>query len=98
MIITGKGFLDFTTKKFLKSLLQMNILIFFLSDFDVFGYEIFLDILFGSKMSIYENNNIPIVFRIGIDRNDVSLINKGKQELTKNEIIRLNKVLTREYF
>ena len=52
----------------------MNILIFFISDFDIFGYEIFLDLLFGSKLSIYENNNLPIIYRIGIDRNDINNI------------------------
>ena len=61
IIITGKGFPDYATKQFVKKLIceKPNLPVFFLGDFDPYGFDILCNYCFEIEMNIYEFDNIP---------------------------------------
>lgn len=54
--MTGKGYGDYATKQFLIELCKQrpDLVFLYMGDFDIYGMEIYLDYLFGSKKSSNE--------------------------------------------
>lgn len=107
IIITGKGYPDYLTKYFIKKLNNMlpSIPILYFGDYDPYGFEIYLNYLFGSKHSSRENdfmtvNNIKwvglrwdMIFRLKQNENHDSLIRLSNRDITK-----IKHLLVKEYF
>lgn len=72
LLITGRGYPDFTTKRFVKRLLEClpGCYFFYLGDFDPFGIDILLNYLFSTPLTVFENNNVPVIQPIGVDSSD----------------------------
>lgn len=70
----------------------------YLGDFDVHGFDIYLDYLFGSELSVFEVHGNPTLTHIGLNSVDVECFKKGKIEIGLNELIKIEKILNKKCF
>lgn len=67
VIVTGKGYPDYATKKFLKLLNYKypTLPIFFLGDSDPFGFDILCKYCFSTPLTMFEYDNLPSIAWLG---------------------------------
>jgi meiotic recombination protein SPO11 len=98
IVITGRGYPDYLTKVFVNKLSTLNIPIMYFGDCDPFGFDIYLNYLFGSKSSSRENSLLCTnnIHWIGLSHlefiNDSSLIT-----LTQEDVEKIDHILSKEY-
>ncbi|KAL4438797.1 hypothetical protein ABPG74_013470 [Tetrahymena malaccensis] len=108
VMITGKGYGDYTTKQFLKMLTanNPNSPLFYLGDFDPFGLDILFNYTFGSEHSVYQQDNLPNIHFLGLSCFDILDFNQRSDEkkfnfennLSKQDICKLDALTTKFQF
>lgn len=66
----------------------------YLGDFDVHGFDIYLDYLFGSESSVFEAHGNATLIHIGLNKTDVENFQKGKMKVNLKELMKINKILS----
>ena len=63
LLITGRGYPDYLTRRFLKDFQNHfpDCPVFYIGDFDPFGIDILVNYLFGSPISVFENTSLPTI-------------------------------------
>lgn len=102
LLVTGKGYPDYTTKRFIRRLVLLapQCPFLYLGDLDPHGIDIFLNYLFSTPMTVFENSNVPTLFPIGIDRFDIetALRNVDGIAITSDDIVKATNMLQLPYF
>lgn len=96
LLVTGRGYPDFTTKRFLKQLTNQipNCMFLYLGDFDPFGIDIFLNYLFSTPLTVFENNNVPTLYPIGMNYHDFgNFLKQPKLELSTEDLEKIEDIL-----
>lgn len=100
LLVTGKGYPDYITKYFIHKLgLQLDCPFYYLGDNDSFGFDIYLNYLFGSKRSPFENEYIciPKLQWIGINSNLIDTVIFQNQNESNTQIFGITKLESRDY-
>lgn len=101
VLVTARGYSDFTTRGFLRSLFLQNpaLPFFYLGDFDPFGLDILLNYLLGSRWAIAEQTQLPFMCPLGLGAADCARFSmEAGQELSAEDRARLTALLTTEVF
>ncbi|KAL4471117.1 hypothetical protein ABPG72_006498 [Tetrahymena utriculariae] len=82
VMITGKGYGDYSTKQYIKMLTanNPNSPIFYLGDFDPFGLDILFNYTFGSENSVYQQDNLPNIHYLGLSSFDILDFNQKSDQ------------------
>jgi len=69
LLVTARGYSDYNTKYFLRSLFESNnnIPYLYIGDYDPHGIDIYLNYAYSNRISFYENMDLPFLEYIGID-------------------------------
>lgn len=106
LIITGKGYPDYATKKFVKMLNYRfaAIPIFFLGDCDPYGFDILCKYCFGTELTLYEYDTIPGIIWLGMFEKDLLRRASGQQldqiliSTTEADRKKINELMDQNYF
>lgn len=92
ILITAKGYADLNTKYLIREMFRYlpHIPYLYIGDYDPHGIDIFMNYCYGSKMTIYENCDLPFIEFIGVDARDMSL---PYSALTPEDINKCQQVL-----
>ena len=101
VLITGKGYPDYSTKLLVKKLFlkKPELIFFYLGDADPHGIDIFLNYLFSTAKQIYEDNSTPVIWPLGV--NLLDFIQNGVtdrfEQLTSEDAAKIEEILERKY-
>ncbi|EAR99249.3 type IIB DNA topoisomerase (macronuclear) [Tetrahymena thermophila SB210] len=108
IMITGKGYGDYSTKQYIKMLTanNPNSPLFYLGDFDPFGLDILFNYTFGSENSVYQQDNLPNIHFLGLSSFDILDFNQQSDEkkfnvennLSKQDICKLDALIAKFEF
>jgi DNA topoisomerase VI subunit A len=72
ILVTGKGYSDHLTKRFIQNLIKCNpsIASFYVGDMDPHGISIFIDYLFSNEISVFENLFCNFLHPLGVFEED----------------------------
>eukprot|EP00347_Sterkiella_histriomuscorum_P002834 403366622 len=99
LLLTGKGYPDYATKRFVKMLSQIaHLPILYLGDADSFGADIYFQYAFGNQNSSVDQDDIncPLIQWIGPFMQDFKDIKK--QDLSEKDKLKIYSLLTKPYF
>lgn len=99
VLVTGKGYPDYLTKRFVQNLIRCapEIVPFYVGDFDPHGISIFLDYLFGSEISVFEDLFCSVLHPLGLFREDAREL-QGFLNLDIQDINKIHQLLDLKYF
>ncbi len=82
IIITGKGYPDYATRSFLEKLVENfpYLPIFYLGDYDPYGFDILTCYCFSSATNTFECNSLPQIFYLGILSNDFESLSPNNDQ------------------
>lgn len=98
ILVTAKGYSDLNTKYLIREMFRHkpNIPYLYIGDFDPHGVDIFMNYCYGSKLTIYEQCELPFIEFVGLDARGMELpcsaltpedINKCQQVLDSPVIL-----------
>ncbi|XP_017769371.1 PREDICTED: meiotic recombination protein SPO11 [Nicrophorus vespilloides] len=99
ILITGKGYPDFSTRLFLKILWKLlSIPIFILADCDPYGIEIMLCYKYGSlSLHMFEELAVPNARWLGVHPSELNLLNIACKKMTENDMRKIRSIAKRSY-
>ena len=87
LFVTPKGYADIQTKEFLLLLHREipTLKFYYLGDYDAYGVDIYLNLCFGSKLSVFEQNDLNFVEYLGLDGRELMKVDGIKSQILKKE-------------
>lgn len=69
LLVTAKGYPDYTTKEFLRKIKEKipRLNFYYMGDFDAYGLDIYLNYCFGSPYTVFEENDLNFMNFLGLD-------------------------------